>query len=83
MSIRPIEADYHLLKGWGLKAPYHPDLMPAELRRAHRALDQAVDRLYRKALFDSDWERVEHLFALYEKMTAGLLAAPSKSKRRK
>ncbi|WP_331276141.1 DNA methyltransferase [Brevundimonas vesicularis] len=62
---------------------YDPDVMPADLRRAHRALDQAVDRLYRRAPFDSDRERVEHLFALYEKMTAGLLAAPSKLKRRK
>lgn len=62
---------------------YDPDVMPADLRRAHRALDQAVDRLYRKAPFDSDRERVEHLFTLYEKMTAGLLAAPSKLKRRK
>lgn len=62
---------------------YDPDVMPADLRRAHRALDQAVDRLYRKAPFDSDRERVEHLFTLYEKMTAGLLAAPAKPKRRK
>lgn len=62
---------------------YDPDVMPADLRRAHRALDQAVDRLYRKAPFDSDRERVEHLFTLYEKMTAGLLAAPRKPKRRK
>ena len=62
---------------------YDPDVMPADLRRAHRALDQAVDRLYRKAPFDSDRERVEHLFTLYEKMTAGLLAAPGKAKRRR
>lgn len=62
---------------------YDPDVMPADLRRAHRALDQAVDRLYRKAPFDSDRERVEHLFTLYEKMTAGLLAGGPKSKRSK
>lgn len=62
---------------------YDPDVMPADLRRAHRALDQAVDRLYRKTPFDSDRERVEHLFTLYEKMTSGLLAAPAKPKRRK
>jgi hypothetical protein len=54
---------------------YDPDVMPADLRKAHRALDLAVDRLYRRAPFDSDRERVEHLFALYEKMTAGLLAS--------
>ena len=62
---------------------YDPDVMPADLRRAHRILDLAVDRLYRKAPFDSDRERVEHLFMLYEKMTAGLLAAPRKTRRRK
>ncbi len=62
---------------------YDPIVMPADLRRAHRTLDQAVDRLYRKAPFDSDRERVEHLFTLYEKMTAGLLASAIKPKRRK
>ncbi len=62
---------------------YDPDVMPAELRKAHRALDLAVDRLYRKAPFESDRERVEHLFMLYERMTAGLLAKPAKAKRRK
>lgn len=62
---------------------YDPDVMPADLRKAHKALDLAVDRLYRKAPFNSDRERVEHLFMLYEKMTAGLLATPAKPKRRK
>ncbi len=28
---------------------YDPDVMPEDLRKAHRALDEAVDRLYRKA----------------------------------
>jgi len=61
---------------------YDPDVMPADLRRAHRAIDLAVDRLYRKAPFNSDRERVEHLFMLYEKMTAGLLAGRPKLSRR-
>ncbi len=60
---------------------YDPNVMPADLRKAHRALDLAVDRLYRKSPFDSDRERVEHLFALYEKMTAGLLTTPAKTSR--
>jgi hypothetical protein len=47
---------------------YDPDTMPAELRRAHRDLDLAVDRLYRRAPFGSDRERVEHLFTLYQRM---------------
>lgn len=48
--------------------------MPPKLRAAHAALDRAVDRLYRPAGFASDRERVEHLFALYERMAAPLLA---------
>ena len=47
---------------------YDPDLMPPNLRRAHQALDRAVDRLYRRASFVSERERVEHLFTLYEKI---------------
>lgn len=47
---------------------YDPDLMPVNLRRAHRALDSAVDRLYRRTGFQSERERIEHLFMLYEKM---------------
>jgi hypothetical protein len=27
---------------------YDPDVMPEDLRKAHRALDEAVDRLYRE-----------------------------------
>ena len=53
---------------------YDPDLMPPNLRRAHHALDRAVDRLYRRARFTSERERVEHLFALYERMQAPLAA---------
>ena len=45
---------------------YDPDTMPANLRRAHSALDLAVDRLYRAQPFASDRERVEHLFGRYE-----------------
>ena len=47
---------------------YDPDLMPPNLRRAHQALDRAVDRLYRRPGFASDRKRVEHLFMLHEKM---------------
>jgi hypothetical protein len=62
---------------------YDPDIMPAELRRAHLANDKAVDKLYRKSGFASERERVEHLFMLYEKMTTGMLAVEKKPKRRK
>lgn len=60
---------------------YDPDAMPSDLRRAHRALDLAVDRVYRTAPFESDRERVEHLFILYEKMAAPLLASEKRGGR--
>ena len=62
---------------------YDPDLMPASLRRAHHALDRAVDRLYRRKRFTSERDRVEYLFALYERMQAPLAAAAAKPKTRR
>ena len=62
---------------------YDPDLMPVELRRAHQALDRAVDRLYRPRKFSSERERVEHLFTLYERMRAPLVVSAKKKARRK
>ena len=47
---------------------YDPDKMPDELREAHRLNDLAVERCYRSKPFDSDEERLEYLFKLYEKM---------------
>ena len=60
---------------------YDPDLMPVELRKAHRALDGAVDRLYRRSPFSSDRERVEHLLGLYEKMMVPLAASATPRRR--
>ncbi len=62
---------------------YDRDLMPLNLRRAHQALDRAVDRLYRPRKFSSERERVEHLFALYERMRAPLAATTKKKMRRR
>ena len=45
---------------------YDATSMPPDLRKAHRALDAAVDLLYQKKAFTSDRDRVEHLFKLYE-----------------
>ena len=61
---------------------YDPDTMPANLRKAHIANDKAVDRLYRKKPFESERERVEHLFMLYEQLQSPILAA-AKPKPRK
>ena len=66
---------------------YDPDTMPPNLRKAHIANDKAVDKLYLadkkgSKKFDSERERVEHLFALYETLTAPMLAAATPKKRR-
>ena len=60
---------------------YDPDTMPANLRKAHAALDTAVDRLYRRAPFESDRDRVEHLFGLYEKLVNPLSDAEKQNRR--
>ena len=62
---------------------YDPDLMPPNLRKAHTALDRAVDRLYRRGGFASERERVEYLFGLYEKMMVPLAVKPKKKRRRR
>ena len=54
---------------------YDVDAMPWQLRKAHRALDRAVDKLYRSTAFTGDRDRAEHLFGLYERLVAPLTAA--------
>ena len=44
--------------------------MPAGLREAHHQNDLAVERCYRLKPFESDEERLEYLFKLYEQMIA-------------
>ena len=48
---------------------YDPDKMPADLRTAHKDLDGVVGLCYRQRIFESDEERLEYLFKLYEIMT--------------
>lgn len=62
---------------------YDPLAMPKPLRDAHRALDKAVDRCYRRAPFDTERARVEYLFDLYQQLTAPLTATPTKPKAKK
>ena len=61
---------------------YDPVAMPPDLRKAHQALDKAVDAAYGKKSFDSDAERVAFLFELYHKYTS-LLPGPEKQKARR
>jgi len=45
---------------------YDPDTMPKSLLKAHQELDLYVDKCYRSNPFNSDNERLEYLFKLYE-----------------
>ncbi len=49
---------------------YDPLTMPPDLRKAHDAVDRFVDRLYRKAPFATDADRVALLFKRYQELTA-------------
>jgi hypothetical protein len=44
--------------------------MPEGLKEAHHQLDLAIEQCYRKKPFESDEERLEYLFRLYEEMIA-------------
>lgn len=60
---------------------YDATLMPANLRKAHKNLDKAVEDAYRKAPFADDNARIQFLFNEYAKLTADMLT--QKPKRRK
>jgi len=48
---------------------YDPDKMPEGLRKAHHNLDIAIEQCYRSKPFESDEERLEYLFKMYEEVT--------------
>ena len=62
---------------------YDPLTMPEDLVKAHADLDRAVDLCYRPQAFTSDRQRVEFLFALYERYTAPLLPVEKKGRKKK
>jgi type I restriction-modification system DNA methylase subunit len=49
---------------------YDPNKMPEGLRKAHHALDIAIEQCYRPKPFQTDEERLEYLFKMYEEMTS-------------
>ncbi len=51
---------------------YDPLTMPSSLVKAHSELDKAVDLAYRPQPFTTEAKRMEFLFELYGKYTAGL-----------
>jgi hypothetical protein len=59
---------------------YDPDNMPANLREAHERNDEMLERIYIGRRFRNDTERLEKLFDLYTKMTAGHGPAKNKTK---
>jgi len=72
----------YLKKGATLADLYDPLAMPAPLVKAHAALDRAVDRCYRRQPFATERQRVEFLFALYERLAAPLISNAEKKRRR-
>jgi hypothetical protein len=50
---------------------YDPDNMPPNLRDAHRALDDTLEKIYIGRPFKNDTERLEHLFKRYGEFTSG------------
>ena len=62
---------------------YSPLTMPPTLVKAHNELDKAVDAVYSKQAFTSEAKRMEFLFELYEKYTAGLFVKEKVKKSKK
>jgi hypothetical protein len=60
-----------------------PLSMPPALVKAHMDLDKAVDLAYRPQPFPTEAKRMEFLFDLYEKYTAGLFAKEKMKKPKK
>ena len=60
--------------GSSLAGLYDPLTMPPALVKAHQELDRAVDLAYRPQPFISETKRIEFLFELYDRYTAGLFA---------
>ena len=58
---------------------YDPGAMPDNLRRAHDANDETLERIYIGRRFKNDTERLEKLFDLYTKMTTKGSGTPTKS----
>ena len=47
---------------------YDPNKMPEGLKKAHHNLDIAIEQCYRTKPFESDEERLEYLFKMYEEI---------------
>lgn len=82
LALRVLDVrEYHCDKT--LAQVYDPELMPDNLRQAHREIDEYVDSLYSKRVYETDEDRLSDLFAMYEEMIAAEEAAKPKKKTRK
>ncbi len=70
-------------EGSSLADLYDPVAMPPKLVKAHQTLDKAVDQAYRPQPFINETKRIEFLFELYEKYTAGLFTNEKVKKNKK
>ena len=61
---------------------YDPLTMPPGLVKAHAVLDKAVDKCYRGKGFESEMERLEYLFGLYNEYTRPLIKEEKKKRRK-
>ncbi len=61
---------------------YDPLTMPPDLVKAHQTLDKAVDAAYGKTSFKTEAERVAFLFERYQQLTAPLVMAEKKTKKK-
>ena len=63
---------------------YNQESMPEDLKRAHRQLDDTLERIYIGRRFKNDSERLEKLFELYTKMSPSIeITKKSKPKTKK
>lgn len=62
---------------------YDPLTMPADLVRAHRRLDKAVDKLFRRTVFTGDLDRFQHLIELYRVKVEGMIPAEKATRKRR
>ncbi|MEZ7517697.1 hypothetical protein QO187_04795 [Psychrobacter sp. Arc9] len=69
--------------GMTLAELYDPDKMPDDLKKAHSALDDAVDKLYRPQGFANTEDRLAHLLARYEQLIEAEKQSKAKKKAQK
>lgn len=72
-----------MFPGSSLADLYDPLTMPPVLVKAHLELDKAVDLCYRPQPFPNETKRIEFLFELYDKYTAGIFQKEKKPRSRR